>query len=139
MAEGSDLSVKIFISHASADTWVARQIAKEIESRGAATWVDAVDVETGDEVEARMRAGLAECSELLVLLSPRSVERPYVWMEIGAAWIQDKRVVGILHTMTRAELVSRDGTPALLKGIALRDLNDLDEYLDELERRIARE
>lgn len=83
-----------------------------------------------------MREGLDACSELLVLLSPISIDRPYVWMEIGAAWIQDKRVVGILNNLTRSELVARDGIPALLKGVKLRELNDLGGYLEELKRRI---
>ncbi len=130
--------MNIFISHSSRDKWVAHQIGKEIAALGGETWFDEVDIETGDEAEARMREGLEACSELLVLLSPWSVDRPYVWMEIGAAWMQGKRVVGILHHLTRSELIERDGAPALLKGIKLRDLNDLDGYLVELRRRIRK-
>jgi len=130
--------VKIFLSHSSREAWIAGQIRKEIEEIGGEVWLDDVDIETGDEAEAEMREGLDNCSELLVLLSPFSVDRPYVWMEIGVAWSQRKRVVGVLNNLTRTELLARDGMPAFLKGIRLRELNDLDGYLEELKRRIER-
>ena len=71
-----------------------------------------------------------------MLLTPAALERPYVWIEIGIAWSQGKRIIGILHGMTTGELAARDGTPAFLNRIHLRDINDLDEYLQELRRRL---
>jgi hypothetical protein len=130
--------VYVFISHAGKDTWIAHRLSQDIQALGAETFLDAVDVETGDEAEARMRDGLDRCSELVVLLTPNSVDRPYVWIEIGVAWIQRKRIIGILYGLTRRELVSREGAPALLQGIQLRELtvDDVGKYLKELERRI---
>lgn len=128
----------IFVSHAGKDTWIAHRLAKDIAALGAETFLDAVDVETGDEAEARILEGLDRCSELLVLLTPNSVERPYVWMEIGAAWAQRKRIIGILYGLTRTELINREGAPALLKGIQLRQLSveDVETFLTELKGRI---
>jgi hypothetical protein len=40
--------------------------------------------------------------------------------------------------MTTNELAQRDGTPAFLTGVLLRDINELDEYLEELKRRLSK-
>jgi hypothetical protein len=72
------------------------------------------------------------------LLTPWSVKRPYIWLEIGAVWGQGKRIVGILYGLTTSELVAQDGTPALLKRIDLVEINKIDGYLDQLKKRIKR-
>ena len=129
------MAYSVFISHASSDRWVAGQIGKEIAAVGPEHFLDSNAVETGDEVDVELRTALQDADELLVLLTPTAVERPYVWIEMGAAWIQGKRIVGILYGTTTSELAARDGTPAFLAGIVLRDINDLDEYLEELRQR----
>jgi hypothetical protein len=126
----------VFISHASRDKWIAGQLKKELTAVGAECFLDSSGIDTGDEFDEELKHALHASSELLVLLTPAALERPYVWIEIGIAWMQGKRIVGILHGMTTGELAARDGTPAFLKGIHLRDINELDEYLDELRRRI---
>lgn len=126
----------VFISHADRDSWVAGQIAKELAAIGAATRLDSKIIETGESIDDELKAALSDAAELLVLLTPAAVERPYVWIELGAAWIQGKRIIGILHDMTTNELADRDGTPAFLTDVRLRDINELDEYLDELKQRL---
>ncbi len=131
------MAYTVFISHASTDRWVAGQIAKELAAVGVDHYLDSKVVETGDQLEAELRIALHDADELLVLLTPAALERPYVWIEIGAAWSQGKRIIGILHGMTTSQLAGRDGTPAFLTGIVLRDINGLDEYLGELRQRLT--
>jgi isopentenyl diphosphate isomerase/L-lactate dehydrogenase-like FMN-dependent dehydrogenase len=129
--------VKVFVSHFSGDEWVAGQMCKEIGALGAEAFIDAVDIEKGDDFEDEIREALDACDELVVLLTPQAMERPYVWMEVGAAWVQKKRIVGVLYGLTAAEISTRERTPALLKGIDLCDLNgEFGTYLDELRGRI---
>ncbi len=127
---------RVFISHAGTDNWVARQIRAHIIDRGADTFLDVADVAAGDDFEDRIVDELAKSNELVVLLTPAALERPYVWMEIGAAWSQRKRIVGILYGLTARDLSSREYGPALLKRINLIDINSFDRYLDELSERI---
>jgi len=126
----------VFISHASSDKWVAGQIAKEVAAVGAVPFLDSGAIETGDEVDEELKQALHGASELLVLFTPAALARPYVWIEIGVAWGQGKRIIGILHDMTTSDLAAHDGAPAFLKGIQLRDINELDTYLEELRRRV---
>lgn len=130
------MAYTIFISHASADEWVAGQIAEKLAAVGVEPYLDSKVIETGDQLDAALGTALREADELLVLLTPAALERPYVWMEIGAAWIQRKRIIGILYGVTTNELAGRDGTPAFLTGIILRNINDLDRYLEELQQRL---
>jgi len=45
---------KVFVSHSSRDTWIARQIADHIERTGAAVFLDEADVEHGDDFDQKL-------------------------------------------------------------------------------------
>jgi hypothetical protein len=126
----------VFISHSSHDRWVAGQIQKEIRATGAECFLDSSALETGDEFDLELKRALHAADELLVLLSPAALERPYVWIEIGIAWNQGLRIVGILHGMTMSEFRARADIPAFLRSVHVRDIDEFDEYVAELRRRI---
>jgi hypothetical protein len=132
----SSTDYNVFISHSSIDTWVARQLARYVKDFSATTFLDEADVEVGDDFEERILEAARNSDELLVLLTPWAISRPYIWMEIGAVWGLGRRVVGILHGLTASDLVKQDGTPALLKRIDLLDLNRIDAYFAQLQKRI---
>jgi hypothetical protein len=71
----------VFVSHSGADTWVARQIAKEISTRGGQPFLDEADVDVGAEFEDDIRESLDKADELVVLFTPWALTRPYVWTE----------------------------------------------------------
>jgi hypothetical protein len=118
----------IFISHAGEDTWIARQIAREIKARGARPFLDQADIHVGAEFEDDIRRFLDQADELLVLFTPWSLERPYVWVEIGAAWIRRIPIVVILLGLTPAEFQARPNAPVFLKKRDIIHLNEIDEY-----------
>ena len=127
---------QVFISHSSTDTWVARQIANGIESCGATTFLDEADIEYGDDFEERILNAVRASQELLVLLTPWAMKRPYIWLEIGAIGGQGKRIVGVLQGLSVSELVEQEGTPTLLKRIDLVEINRIDTYFDQLRGRV---
>jgi hypothetical protein len=128
----------VFLSHSSRDTWVAKQIAREITACGAKPFLDEADIETGAEFEDAILTFLSEAHELVVLLTPWALDRPYIWAEIGAAWGRRIPIVAILHGITPQELQSRPGIPVLIKKRNLVDLNDIDAYLKELRGRVVK-
>ena len=129
---------QVFISHSSVDTWVARQIARAVEQCGATYFLDEADVEYGDDFEDKILAAVRASQELLVLLTPWAIKRPYIWLEIGAIWGQGQRIVGVLYGLGVKELMTDEGTPALLKRITLVEINKLDEYFDQLAARVEK-
>ena len=126
----------VFISHSGKDTWVAKQIAREVALLGATPSLDEADVEIGEDFEESILSFLEQAHELLVLLTPWALDRIYVWAEIGAAWGRRIPIVGILHGMTSTELQSRPGVPIFLKKRDLLDINDIEVYFGQLQARV---
>jgi hypothetical protein len=62
----------VFISHAGEDAWIARQIAREVASRGARPFLDQADIDVGAEFEDEIRLFLDRANELIVLPPGRS-------------------------------------------------------------------
>jgi hypothetical protein len=126
----------VFVSHSSSDTWVAKQIAREIEARGAIPFLDEAQVDAGADFEEDILKFLERAHELVVLLTPWALDRPYVWAEIGAAWGRRIPIVALLLGLTPTELQARPGVPVLLKKRDLLELNEIEIYLEQLAARI---
>jgi hypothetical protein len=125
----------VFISHSGRDTWVAQQIAREITECGAVPFLDEADIEVGSEFEDSILESLSKADELLVLLTPWALDRPYVWAEIGAAWGRKIPIVAILYGLSAQELQSRPGVPVLIKKRDLIELNEIGTYFKQLKNR----
>jgi hypothetical protein len=121
--------MKVFISHSSTDKWVARQIARQIEELGVESFLDEKDIETGDSIDKAIQSNLADCDELLMLLSPASLKSSWVLIEIGGAKALDKRLVPILLHVGPNEL------PDVLSDGLARDINEIERYYDEVGER----
>ena len=131
------LPAKVFISHSSKDTWIAKQIAIHVGACGAATFLDESDIAYGDDFENQIINAADNSTELLVLLTPWATTRPYIWIEIGLFLRDRKRIVGVLHGMTAKEVSTDERIPALLKRIDLVEINNLDGYFKQLQARVA--
>jgi hypothetical protein len=119
------------------DTWVAKQIAREISACGGTAFLDEADIDVGADFEEDILSFLDKANELVVLLTPWALDRPYVWAEIGAAWSRRIPIVGLLLGLTASELQSRPGIPVLLKKRDLLPLNGIDTHLGQLRDRIS--
>jgi hypothetical protein len=80
------MTYRVFVSHGWSDRWVAAQMARSIKDIGGEPFVDIFDIKKGDRFEHKIQAELPKCDELIVLLTPWSVRRNWVWTEVGAAW-----------------------------------------------------
>jgi hypothetical protein len=129
----------VFISHSGADTWVAKQIAREIEACGATPFLDEAHIDAGADFEEDILNFLAHAHELVVLLTPCALNRAYVWAEIGAAWGRRIPIVALLLGLTPAEVQAHPGVPVLLKKRDLLPLNEVDVYLRQLKLRAQQE
>ncbi|TWT44267.1 hypothetical protein RAS1_06770 [Phycisphaerae bacterium RAS1] len=127
----------VFLSHSAIDAWVAGQLKREIGQRGAAVFLDEASIDIGADFEEEILASLERANELVVLLTPWAMERRYVWAEIGAAWGRRMPIVVLLHGIAISELTQMANVPLLLKRRDMIELNEVETYLDQLERRIA--
>lgn len=128
------MSYTVFISHSTKDRFIARQVAGLIQEagreRGIETFLDEKDIEFGGSIPERIRQEIRDCGELLVLLSEYSVDRPWVLIEIGAAWVLEKRIVAVMDKL------SPDQMPDVIAPYRAVDLNDVQAYVDELVERM---
>ncbi len=129
---------KVFISHGTADLWIAQQMGRRIrEDCGAETFLDVDDIAVGDNFMQRIHVELQQAQELVALFAPWSARRSWVWVEIGAAWFQQKRVVAVLHGLTIDEFEEVAEGKGIFEEHHILQLNAFDHYLNELQVRVA--
>lgn len=122
---------RVFVSHATADRWLATVVCEKLELNGAVTFRDDRDINGGDDIPEEIRDAINDSDELLVLLTPDSADRPWVLFEVGAAWGRKKmRITAILCHVTT------DRIPDLIKSKKAVDMNDFETYLVELANRV---
>jgi hypothetical protein len=77
---------QVFVSHATADKWVACTICEKIDAiTGVKTFRDDRDISGGDVISHELREQIQVCDELLVVLTPVSVTRR------GSCWRSARR------------------------------------------------
>jgi hypothetical protein len=63
------------------------------------------DIAAAEEWQDRVRAALRGSVRVLVLLTPRSINRPWVLMETGAAWALGKPLIPALVQISPNDLL----------------------------------
>lgn len=124
----------VFVSHATADKWLAKTLCEKIEETGAKTFRDDRDIDGGDDIPDRIRQQIIRSNEMVVLLTPESVNRLWVLLEVGAAWgrRQKARIIAVLCH------VEVDTIPDILGSKKAVPINAVDDYLKELKRRVEK-
>jgi hypothetical protein len=128
----ADKPYQVFVSHATADKWLAVTVCEKIEATGATSFRDDRDIEGGDDIPEQIRKQIKQSREIIVLLTPESVGRQWVTLEVGAAWAVSTKtriVVLMCH-------VSVDPIPGLIKSKKAIPLNEFGNYLSELRNRV---
>src|ERR1700687_3260436 len=117
---------QVFVSHATPDKWLATTFCEKIEAAGASTFRDDRDINGGDDIPEEIRTHIKQSRALVVLLTPESADRPWVLLEVGAAWGWRRRIVPVLCHVTV------DAIPGIIKGKKAFHMNEFDQYLKEL-------
>lgn len=123
---------RVFLSHATYDKWIARVLCEKIEAVGATVFRDDRDIEGGEAIPAAIRKAIRETNEVVVLLTPESIQRQWVLIELAMASMAEKRIVPLLNHVDAAEI------PGIIRDARGFELNDLDSYLADLSQRMKR-
>ncbi len=124
---------RVFISHSSQDTWVAKQIERSVRECGAQTFLDAYDIKVGDNFEPRIVQGIEASDELLVLYTRYALESHYVTTEIAIAASRKLRISPITYDVDQKLVKEKP----FLWHILFTEINDLDHYFDQLCTRLT--
>lgn len=133
---GDRVSYLTFISHSGEDTWIAKKLSLECGKAGAETFLDEAQIAVGANFESDILTALRSANELLVLITPWALSRPYVWLEIGAAWYKGIPIIVLLLGVTASEFQEKANIPVELKKRNLLPLNNVDRYILELTERV---
>ena len=101
MQEPANRKRLVYLAHASEDKDVALPLAKGLMERGIDTWYDNWEIGSGDSLRRKMEQGLGECTHFVVLLSEKSLEKPWVQEEIDAGLMSavegSAKFIGLRH------------------------------------------
>jgi TIR domain len=95
----------VFISYAAGDTGIADELRGDLERNGLRCFMAEKDIQIATEWQDSIRKALMGSKRILVLLTPRSINRPWVLMETGAAWALGKPLIPALSHVAPNELL----------------------------------
>src|SRR4051812_22068494 len=72
----------IFVSHASADDSFVAELRRELEARKLLVWVDFRKLRGGDKLAPEIEKAIEAAPQVIVVLSPHTVNSPWVRREI---------------------------------------------------------
>jgi hypothetical protein len=124
--QNSNRPYQMFVSHATGDKWLATVICQKLEEAGPTTFRDDRDTNGGDDIPDRLRREIMRSREMIVLVTPESVNRPWVLLEVGGAWLRGMRITPILCH------VAVDRIPDIIKSKKAVNLNDFEAYVESI-------
>lgn len=95
MGAGAIEKPTVFISHAASDGEFAHAVKQEIEkvfAQGAHVFCTSSPgtIRAGDDWLATIERKLESTHAVIVIVTPVSIERPWLWFEIGATWARER-------------------------------------------------
>src|SRR5882724_1390365 len=99
----------VFISHASTDAEFANAVKQEIEK----VFANGVDVfstsssgaiDVGTDWLAEIEARLARAQAVIAIVTPVSIERPWLWFEVGATWAKGRQQATKIYPLCAPEI-----------------------------------
>jgi hypothetical protein len=95
----------LFISYASGDAAIAAEFREHAEQMGITCFMAERDIVVASEWQDSIRAALLGSKRVLLLITPRSINRPWIWMETGAAWALGKPLIPALSHVEPNDLL----------------------------------
>jgi len=86
----------VFISHTSADDDFVRELRIKLELSGLKVWVDSRSLRGGNKLEKEIEQAILDASNVIAVLSPRTINSPWVRKEIQFAENNEHDVIPLL-------------------------------------------
>lgn len=137
-AEGTNVSEETseksapcaFLCHSSKDKQLAQRIANDFQGQGIDTIFDKWEIGPGDSLRQKIDAGLGRCTHFVALLTPNSIDAPWVNAEMDAAFVQ--KVSGKCKFIPLRSGLPVDALPPLLQALHSPELKDYEADIQAL-------
>jgi CBS domain-containing protein len=124
----------VFVSHATEDKPIVRQIAVELKKQGYAVWYDEWTLKIGDSLFSTINKGLANSRYGIVILSKNFFSKDWPQKELGglaALEINGKKVIlPVWHKITRDEIALH--SPILADRLAANTDRGIDSVVRDI-------
>jgi hypothetical protein len=119
------MPIGVFLSHTHADKPFVRRLAVDLQSHGLDYWLDEAEIKIGESLVQKIREGIDNFDYLIAVLSPNSIESPWVQRELDIATNQEiaGQKVKVLPVMYK-----RVEMPGFLLGKRYADFSDPESY-----------
>jgi hypothetical protein len=125
------IAPKVFLSYTSEDKSLASKIAHALQANGIDTWWDEWCITAGDSLRQKIDEGLGNCTHFVVLLTPGSLNKPWVNQEMDSALVLKLKSQVAKFISLRHEL-SVDQLPPLLQGMHSPSIEDFEQDIHQL-------
>lgn len=118
---------KVFLSHNHADKPFVRRLALDLENHSIKCWLDEAEMKIGDSLIQKIREGIDTADFFAVILSPNSINAPWVINELDVAMnyqIKGEKIKVLPIMLKECEL------PGFLIGKLYADFKDDNKYQD---------
>jgi hypothetical protein len=127
-------SPSVFLSYGWEDSELAKRIATALQANGIETWWAEWSIHPGDSLRQKIDEGLRQCTHFVVLLTPQSVNKPWVNTEIDAGLI--RKIEQQAHFIPLRSELSAEHLSPLLKTLLSPEITDFDRDITKLIHRI---
>jgi hypothetical protein len=121
---------KAFLSYGWEDRDLAKRIAESLQANGIETWWAEWEIRAGDSLRQRIDEGLRNCTDFMVLLTPTSIDKPWVNQEMDGGLVRkiesEARFIPLRHRLAASAL------PPLLRGMLSPALEEFDSDIRQL-------
>lgn len=119
---GAAMGRHIFISYNHHDRNFVERLASDLKKLGFSVWWDEWEIKVGDSIIQKVGDGIRQSAFLAVVLSPHSIESPWVQREVGSALMkqlsQDRGITVLPLLLADCEI------PVLLQEIKYADFRE---------------
>jgi hypothetical protein len=143
-APGRIAKPTVFISHAVTDEPIAAIIKAEIDrvfAEGVRVFVSSIPgtITPGSDWLKSIRKNLNAASAVIVLITPVSINRPWIWFEVGASWSRMETDEGRIYPLCVPEIDLGDLPPPLnrLQALSLGKAADVRELFSTLTKQFG--
>lgn len=81
--------MRAFLCHATEDKPTVERLARTLMASGINTFFDAWEIRAGDSLRRKIDEGIESCTHFIVVLSPTSIQKPWVNAELDAGFVAD--------------------------------------------------